>query len=151
MCNADETIGNTINKISMDKLKSELIRDEGLRLTPYKCTAGKLTIGIGRNIEDKGITEDEAHYMLYNDIRECLSDCVLIFGDDWKYFSDARKRVFVNMRFNLGPKGFRSFKNTIRYAKMRDWIMVAQNMRNSRWYNQVGDRAKRLIKMVIDG
>lgn len=41
-----------------------LIRHEGLKLKPYQCTAGKLTIGVGRNIEDMGITEDEAIYML---------------------------------------------------------------------------------------
>lgn len=137
--------------MNIDQLKKDLIIDEGLRLKPYKCTAGKLTIGIGRNIEDNGIREDEAMYMLNNDISECLADCQKIFGDDWSKFSEPRQRAFCNMRFNLGPVRFRDFKRLIRYAKERDWTMVALSMKQSKWYNQVGDRAKRLIKLVYQG
>lgn len=58
--------------MNIEQLKKELIRDEGFRSKPYKCTAGKLTIGVGRNIEDNGITEDEAMYLLENDIASCI-------------------------------------------------------------------------------
>ena len=44
-----------------------LIRHEGIKLKPYHCTSGKLTIGIGRNLEDRGITKEEAIYLLNND------------------------------------------------------------------------------------
>jgi lysozyme len=49
-------------------LIDELVRDEGMRTKPYHCTAGKLTIGVGRNIEEVGITEEEARYLLENDL-----------------------------------------------------------------------------------
>jgi lysozyme len=55
----------------MDRIKEQLVRHEGLRLKPYRCTAGKLTIGVGRNLEDKGISQQEAYELLENDIREC--------------------------------------------------------------------------------
>ncbi|MDY0127369.1 MAG: hypothetical protein RBR69_04500 [Candidatus Cloacimonadaceae bacterium] len=45
----------------MDRIKEQLVRHEGLRLKPYRCTAGKLTIGIGRNLNDCGITQSEAY------------------------------------------------------------------------------------------
>ena len=55
----------------MNQAKAQLVRHEGLRLKPYRCTAGKLTIGVGRNLEDKGISQQEAYELLENDIREC--------------------------------------------------------------------------------
>jgi lysozyme len=61
------------------KLTDQLIKHEGLRLKPYHCPAGKLTIGVGRNLEDKGITEEEAVMLLENDIQECLKDLGTIF------------------------------------------------------------------------
>jgi lysozyme len=62
----------------MNRFKENMIRQltthEGLRLKPYLCPAGKLTIGIGRNLEGKGITKQEAIMLLENDIQECLDD-----------------------------------------------------------------------------
>ena len=54
---------------TVKRLKDMLIRHEGLKLKPYLCTAGKLTIGVGRNIQDRGITYQEAMMLLENDIR----------------------------------------------------------------------------------
>ena len=62
-----------------EKLTAQLTKHEGLRLKPYHCPAGKLTIGIGRNLEDKGITEKEAVMLLENDIHECIEDLKTIF------------------------------------------------------------------------
>jgi lysozyme len=53
------------------KLEEMLIRQEGNRKFPYECTAGKLTIGVGRNLDDMGLTEDEVLYLLDNDIQRC--------------------------------------------------------------------------------
>ena len=57
--------------MDLDALKKQLIMHEGLKLTPYRCTADKLTIGVGRNLDDVGITQDEAEYLLDNDILHC--------------------------------------------------------------------------------
>ena len=54
-----------------NRIKAQLVRHEGLRLKPYRCTAGKLTIGIGRNLDDCGISQKEAYAMLERDILEC--------------------------------------------------------------------------------
>lgn len=54
--------------MDLRKLINDLIRDEGLKLKPYRCTSNKLTIGIGRNLDDNGITEAEARYLLHNDL-----------------------------------------------------------------------------------
>ena len=65
--------------MNIKKIKDQLIQHEGLKLKPYQCPAGRLTIGVGRNLEDKGITEKEAVMLLENDIQECLEDLKTIF------------------------------------------------------------------------
>ena len=57
----------------LERIKEQLVRHEGLRLKPYRCTAGKLTIGIGRNLDDCGISKTEAYVLLENDIQTNLS------------------------------------------------------------------------------
>ena len=134
------------------KLREQLIEHEGLRLFPYKCTSGKTTIGCGRNLEDRGITREEAMTMLQNDIDECAADCVLIVGQSvWDKLSDARQRVLVDMRFNLGPKGLRTFARTLAAISQGRYADAAQYMLESKWARQVGRRATRLAKMMRDG
>ena len=90
---------------------NQLKRHEGLKLKPYKCTAGKLTIGYGRNLEDKGINKSEAEEMLLRDIcevEERLFDAGLLDSQN-----DARKAVLINMAFQLGFNGLFGFKNML--------------------------------------
>lgn len=122
-------------------LRNQLIRHEGLRLQPYRCPAGKLTIGVGRNLEDKGISRDEALYLLDNDIRECSRDLSSIFPD-FHGLEIARKHALIDLRFNLGPSGFRSFKRMIEAAKVDDWDRAAEELKDSLWWNQVQDERK---------
>ena len=61
--------------INKDRLTEQLMVHEGLKLQPYKCTAGKLTIGVGRNLDDVGITDIEAKFMLENDVARCMGEC----------------------------------------------------------------------------
>jgi lysozyme len=60
-----------MTKSLFNRIKAQLVRHEGLRIKPYRCTAGKLTIGIGRNLDDCGISQSEANIMLINDIMNC--------------------------------------------------------------------------------
>ncbi len=57
----------------MNRIKAQLIRHKGLKLKPYRCTAGKLTIGVGRNLDDCGISQTEAYVLLENDIQSKVS------------------------------------------------------------------------------
>ena len=122
---------------------------EGLRLTPYHCPAGKLTIGVGRNLEDKGITEQEALVLLENDIEECRRDLEEIF-QGFDLLPESVQLVLVDMRFNLGPNRFRNFKRMIAAVKNQDFNGAAAEMKDSRWYSQVGQRAKTLVKMMTE-
>jgi lysozyme len=129
------------------KIRKQLIEHEGMRLKPYKCPAGKLTIGIGRNIEDKGITEAEAFELLFNDVNECIGDLWGIFPWFDKYPENIQL-VLVDMRFQLGSKGFRGFRLMIRAVENMDWPEMIRQMRDSAWYGQTPNRANNLIRLV---
>lgn len=131
-------------------LKDLIKKHEGKRLKPYKCTAGKLTIGYGRNLDDKGITEEEAEFMLDNDIKAVISSCRETFS--WFAFLDnVRQAVVVNMVFNLGLAGFLGFKNTIAHIRNKEWDKAAEGMMASKWASQVGNRAVELAEMMRTG
>ena len=128
----------------------QLTLHEGLRLAPYKCTSGKLTIGIGRNLDDRGITEAEAAYLLGNDIDDFQDR--LTREIPWMVELDAvRQRVLLDMAFNLGVPGLLKFKRTLAAIKGKEYDRAAAMMLDSRWATQVGQRAKRLSHMMATG
>ncbi len=127
-----------------------LMKHEGLRLKPYSCSAGKLTIGFGRNLEDKGITEVEAHNLLDNDIDSLVSQLIKTYP--WfRELNDVRKAVVIDMAFNLGLAGFSAFKKTIAYLTQHDYSNASREMLNSKWAMQVGYRANELSKLMENG
>ena len=128
------------------KIEEELIRDEGLRLSLYPDSVGKWTIGVGRNIEDRGIHADEAILMLKNDIIDARESAEKF---EWYHeLSDDRKKVIINMIFNLGETKFRQFKKMIAALEREDYESAADEMLDSRWAYQVGPRATRLVKRM---
>jgi lysozyme len=133
-----------------DTLMQELVRDEGLKLQPYRCTAGKLTIGVGRNIEDRGITKAEAMYLLNNDMAICESELTAVFPK-WRELSDTRQRVLLNMVFNMGRARLAGFKKFFACLTLNDFQGAADEMMNSAWAQQVGQRAVRLRDMMLRG
>ncbi|MGH8660625.1 MAG: glycoside hydrolase family protein [Burkholderiales bacterium] len=127
-----------------------LIRHEGLRLKPYRDTRDKLTIGVGRNLDDVGITRAEALMLLNNDIATVRNEVERAF----QWFSSlnaVRKAVVLDMVFNLGLPKFRQFEKTIAAIKAKNWEKAAREMLDSRWARQVGVRAKELAAMMKRG
>ena len=120
-----------------------------LRTKVYICPAGKLTIGVGRNLEDKGITKNEALFLLQNDIAECRNDLRNFWW--FKNLDPIRQKVLIDMRLNLGATGFRQFKKMIACLEVGDYAGASDQMMDSRWYKQVGDRGKRLVRMMYTG
>lgn len=123
---------------------------EGERLKPYRCTAGKLTIGIGRNLEDRGITRDEAAYLLANDI--AAEERELQRALPWvTKLDEVRQRVLLDMCFNMGLVGLLGFKNTLATIEAGNYKRAATMMLDSKWAKQVGQRAERLARMMATG
>lgn len=134
----------------MKRLISQLKRDEGFRNKPYFCTAGKLTIGYGRNLDENGISEDEAEIMLVNDLRSSRTDCELVFPN-FDCYVRPRQYALINMMFNLGLSRFLGFKKMIRAIKEDNWDEASVQALDSRWAEQVGDRAERIARSLKTG
>ena len=135
--------------MDIEKFKPMLKKHEGLRLKPYHCTAGKLTIGYGRNLDDRGITEEEAERLLHNDILLCS----LQLDRDlhwWKHHPENVQMVLMDMCFNLGIAGLLEFKRTLGYIRDQKYSVAAVEMLKSKWASQVGDRAKELSVLIQD-
>lgn len=135
--------------MSIKNLTDMLKLHEGLMLKPYQCTAGKTTIGYGRNLDDMGITEDEAEALLENDIARVRRELAAL--DIGNGLDDVRAAVIVDMCFNLGINRLLGFRNFISALRVKDFDRAAREMVDSKWYRQVGTRAKRLVKMMKTG
>tara|TARA_R100000951_G_scaffold99934_2_gene90512 strand:+ start:771 stop:1187 length:417 start_codon:yes stop_codon:yes gene_type:complete len=132
------------------KLAEQLKQHEGLRLKPYTDTVGKLTLGVGRNLEDKGITEQEALFMLNNDVDYFYKNIAKELP--WiKNLDDARQNVLVNMAFNLGIAGLMTFKKMLLACEHGNFKIAATEMLNSKWAEQVGYRAVELSEQMRTG
>ena len=134
----------------MARLHDILIRHEGLRLKAYRDTVKKLTIGVGRNLDDVGITREEALFLLDNDIVRVRREVLKSFP--WfSHLNAVRQNVVLNMVFNMGLPRFRQFKKTIAAIKAKKWDEAADEMLDSRWARQVGRRARELATMMRTG
>lgn len=131
-------------------LEDQLIRDEDLRLKPYKDSVGKLTIGVGRNLDDVGISRQEAMNLLANDIEHASAQ--LRTQLPWTISLDeVRRGALINMTFNMGIGGLMQFKKFLTACSMADWETAAAEMLDSEWSKQVGPRAHRLSVQIETG
>tara|TARA_R100001510_G_scaffold48744_1_gene46695 strand:- start:1458 stop:1868 length:411 start_codon:yes stop_codon:yes gene_type:complete len=136
--------------MNREKLIEELKRDEGEVLTLYKCSAGKNTIGVGRNVDDRGITVEESNFLLNNDIDLCVKELEATFA--WfKNLTGTRQRVLVNMCFNLGLSRLLGFKKFLAAIEKGDWEEAGVQMLDSKWSRQVGARSHRLKDLLLEG
>ncbi len=133
-----------------DRLKATLVVDEGLRLKPYWDSVSKLTIGVGRNLDDRGITKTEAMYLLNRDITQATRDAKRAV-ENFLELSDVRQEIIVNMVFNMGLTRFKGFRNTIKAIEAKDYELASIEMLDSLWARQVGPRAKRLARRMRTG
>jgi lysozyme len=134
-------------KIKMENIRELLIKHEGMRFFPYNDTTGHLTIGIGRNLYQRGITEGEALLMLENDINDFtkqLSERLFWFDSQ----PENVKMVLIDMAFNMGLGGLLTFHETLEHIKNGNYIEASKSMLNSKWAIQVGVRAIELSDIM---
>lgn len=134
----------------MKKLIDQLKSHEGLRLKPYKCTSGKLSIGVGRNLEDIGISEKEAEMLLLHDIEEAERQLTAHFP--WTQdLDEVRLAALINFTFNVGIGTVSKFVNAMALLKEGNFDMASEEFLQSRWANQVGQRAIDVTEQIRTG
>ena len=131
-------------------LLEDLMRDEGVVLKPYRDSVGKITIGVGRNLEDVGITQSEAIYLLTNDLAGVEKDLDRNAAW-WRDMSVGRQRALANMCFNLGWPRLKEFRMMLAAMESEDWEAAATEALDSRWAKQVGERANRVAELIRNG
>jgi|TARA_R100000458_G_scaffold58953_1_gene68183 lysozyme len=132
-----------------ERLSKQLVIHEGLRLKPYRCTSDKLTIGVGRNIEDVGISEEESMFLLSNDIDRAYNECYANFT--WfSELSELQQEAMVNLIFNMGMSTFRKFKKTIQHMENKEYELAGAELLNSRYAEQVGQRAIEVANQLAE-
>jgi len=135
--------------INIGAFKAHLKWAEAVRQYPYRCSADKLTIGVGRNLDDVGLSMDEVDYLLGNDITRVLAECGTL--DYWGSLDPVRQLIVADMVFNLGISRFLQFKKMNAALAIQDYTLAAHEMKDSKWYRQVGRRAVKLHKAMISG
>ena len=129
----------TPNKM-LAEAKQMLIKHEGIRVHPYKCSEDKLTIGIGRNLEANGISEEEAMYLLDNDIDRVIKNLDKIFPA-WKVMPSKARLVCIDMCFQMGITGFMNFRRTRALMEMGCWLEASEELLRSKYAVQTPNRA----------
>lgn len=133
-----------------EQLKAQLVAHEGLRLKPYRCTAGRLTIGCGRNLEDRGLTAAEAMFLLQNDIAEI--DLALARALPWFDRLDVvRRRALIDLGF-MGVGKLLRFTRMLAALERGDWVEAKRECLDSKWARDVGPtRSQTIAEMLHTG
>lgn len=145
-------------------LHEMLKRHEGLSLTPYLCGGGARTIGYGHNYDanplpydieqhlriHKAITQEMADRLLDLDIQNARGQCRAIF-EDFDGFAEARRAALIDLCFNIGANGVLKFKRMLLAIIDRDWDRAAWELKDSKWFKQVGSRGPELVALIKDG
>jgi len=138
-----------VTKELIDDLKEMLIKNEGIELKIYRCSSQKLTIGAGRNIEDNGISIDEAELMLKNDMDGVFNDLDRNIPF-WQSMPYNVRLVLCDLCFNLGIKKLCRFTKMLEALEERDFELAGEELLDSTYAVQVKGRADRNYKLVID-
>ena len=150
--------------MNRDLLLADLVRDEDLRLAPYRCSEGFLTTGIGRNLDSNPLTAEEraeighngrsapittaqAYYLAGHDIDKAVSalDRNIPW---WRAQPEGVQRVLANMCFNMGIRRLLGFRKALLAIHLMHYSAAADELLDSVWAKQVKARAYRLASIV---
>ena len=151
--------------IDMNEKIQRLVMHEGCRLQPYYCTRGKQTIGVGRNLDDNPLTEEEirvcgdwehgitkqsAFYLLRNDIKRCEKECRKEIAF-YELLDGERQYALLDMVFQLGIGGVKKFKKMLMAMACGYWEDASKECLNSKYAQQTPKRAKRIAETIRTG
>jgi len=137
----------------LKKLIQMLKRHEGVKSYAYKCSQNKITVGVGRNIDQEGgigLSDDEIDYLLQNDIERVIKE----LASEYPWFNsldEVRKDAMIDISFNLGQTRLRLFKRALAEMESGDYKKAAAEFLDSKWATQTGKRASELADMISAG
>ena len=133
--------------MNLEAIRNRLVLEEGLKLKPYQCTANKLTIGVGRNIEDRGISNETAMQMLDEDIDIMVNE----LRQNLSWFdkqNDAIQGVLIDLCFNMGISRLLMFVQTLKLIEQGQYAMAADELLDSKYAAMLPARSKRNAELL---
>ena len=143
--------------MNLEQLEKEIKIDEGEVLEIYLDHLGYPTVGVGHLIteddEEYGkpvgttVSQSRVNALLRDDLLRTVSECKFLYND----FNDLPEEVqliITNMMFNIGRPRLSKFKKMKEAVDNRSWLRAAAEMKDSKWYRQVTNRADRLVKRM---
>lgn len=125
-----------------------IIKHEGKKLYPYRDSVGKLTIGVGHNLDDNGLSNRVVEMILKEDINSAIEELDDIF-DNWDELPEIVQAVMIDMMFNLGYNRFIKFKKMIAAIKNHDYKKAAEEAKDSKWCKQVKSRCEENYALLM--
>ena len=135
------------NQLDSTALRAMLIRHEGYRTHPYLDTVGKITIGVGRNLSDRGLSAAEIEFLLNTDIAIAMEDLSL-YLPAWRGLPAEMQLALISLSLNLGRKRLFGFKRLKKALQEKDRLGAAAELLDSKWADQVGKRAVHMAALL---
>ena len=136
--------------MNMERLRLQITKHEGIELMPYRCSSDKLTIGVGHNIQDRGICHETAMQMFDEDSDICINE-LQPTGSYWDDLPEGGQEGLINLCFNRGISRRMAFKQTFGFLREGMYEKAADELLESRYANQVGQRAIDVANMIREG
>ena len=143
--------------MDLEKLRKQLEIDEGVVHEIYLDHLGYPTFGIGHLVTESdpehglavgtAISSERCSQAFESDIQGVLRDCNILYSD-FHNLPEEAQQIIANMMFNLGYPRLSKFKNMKKRVDERDWISAGEEMMDSKWYQQVPNRAGRLVNRM---
>jgi lysozyme len=141
------------------RVMEQLKIDEGVVHEIYLDHLGLPTVGIGHLILESDpehgkevgtpVSQARCEELFMKDLDTAISECVALYGPDvWEAFPEEVQEILVNMLFNMGRPRLSQFKKMNAALEQGDWKTASVEGRDSRWYDQVGNRANRLMSRL---
>ena len=140
------TYQNFIHEKARQLIKSH----EGVRMTPYMDSVGKCTIGVGRNLTDRGLSVDEVELLFETDFKLAMH-ILDVWIKDWQSYPATVQMALLSMAFNLGGPRLSGFVKLRNALLDHDYEEAARQALDSRWATQVGGRAKEIASLIQKG
>ena len=156
----------------IETIRDYIIRNEGKKNAMYKDSLGIPTIGVGFNLKrgdapakiaalglsynnvlagTQTLTDDQIYSLLDADINVSINQTAKRLFPDFDNIDDDRQVILIDLSFNMGYTRLSGFKNTIAAINSGDWERAADELQDSNWFRQVGNRAIRNVETIRSG
>lgn len=145
--------------MDIDKLREELKIDEGVKYEIYLDHLSLPTLGVGHLIKDTDpenglpvgtkIEEERVNELFDEDIQVTIQECKYLYND-FDDLPEEAQRIIANMMFNLGRPRLSRFLKMKQHVDNRDFASASEEMKDSKWYRQVTNRAQRLCDRMAN-